>query len=288
MLINEVCKTCKVTKKAIEYYVEQGLISPEIMENGYRDFSQKDVQQLKKISVLRKLGLSVVDIQKTLQDHGGCVLHKVSQLKELEIEDLQLRQELTEKLAQDGDWEYVRVRLEALESRKTILQKMLDSFPGYYGKYIVLHFAPYLNEPILTDKQQEAFNTIINYLDNVNFNIPEDLKEYVDEASKNFDKGLLDTMATNLEKAVQAPEKYIKDNRKSMFFYNLIKKTKFYKDSPAYRLQETLKKFNAESGYNDTFLPAMQKLSTTYREYHTALENADKIFRKEAKNQGLL
>jgi DNA-binding transcriptional MerR regulator len=43
MLINEVCKRCGLTKKAIEYYEEQGLTRPQIMENGYRVFSEDDV-----------------------------------------------------------------------------------------------------------------------------------------------------------------------------------------------------------------------------------------------------
>ena len=43
MLINEVRKRCKLTKKTIEYYAEQGLIYPQIMENGYRVFSEEDV-----------------------------------------------------------------------------------------------------------------------------------------------------------------------------------------------------------------------------------------------------
>ena len=30
MLINEVCKECNLTKKAVEYYTEQGLIQPRI------------------------------------------------------------------------------------------------------------------------------------------------------------------------------------------------------------------------------------------------------------------
>ena len=29
MLINKVCKNCKLTKKAIKYYVEQKLVQPE-------------------------------------------------------------------------------------------------------------------------------------------------------------------------------------------------------------------------------------------------------------------
>lgn len=36
MLINEVCKKCSLTQKAIEYYIEQGLVIPVIQENGYR------------------------------------------------------------------------------------------------------------------------------------------------------------------------------------------------------------------------------------------------------------
>ena len=39
MLINEVAKLSNLTKKAVEYYTEQGLICPNILENGYRDFS---------------------------------------------------------------------------------------------------------------------------------------------------------------------------------------------------------------------------------------------------------
>ena len=59
MLINEVCKRCGLTKKASEYYEEQGLTRPQIMENGYRVFSEDDVIRLNKITVLRGLGISV-------------------------------------------------------------------------------------------------------------------------------------------------------------------------------------------------------------------------------------
>lgn len=59
MLINEVCKECNLTKKAVEYYAEQGLIQPRITENGYRQFSETDALKLKRIAVLRGLGFSV-------------------------------------------------------------------------------------------------------------------------------------------------------------------------------------------------------------------------------------
>lgn len=77
MLINEVCKKCSLTKKAIEYYIEQGIVIPAIQENGYRSFSDEDIAVLKKVSVLRTLGLSVTDIQGVLSNKSAVALNEV-------------------------------------------------------------------------------------------------------------------------------------------------------------------------------------------------------------------
>ncbi|MBE6081400.1 MAG: MerR family transcriptional regulator [Tissierellaceae bacterium] len=278
MLINEVCKRCKLTKKAIEYYEEQKLIFPTIMENGYRDFSQDDVELLKKIATLRKLGLSVSDIQKVLSDHSGAMLNKLLSQKELEIKYLKERQELTEKLARDNDWDYVNVQLETIEKKQSVLQRLLDVFPGYYGKYISLHFAAYLNEPILTDEQHEAFETIIKFLDNIDFDIPTDLQEYLNEATKDFDENFVANIHDNFAKVTQDTEKYILDNQEVLEHYMSFRQSEEFRNSPAYRLQELLKKFNSDSGYNDIFIPAMRKLSKSYQDYFVAMEQANKAF----------
>lgn len=47
MLINEVSKVTNLTKKAIEYYIEQKLVFPNILDNGYRDFSENDIDWFK-------------------------------------------------------------------------------------------------------------------------------------------------------------------------------------------------------------------------------------------------
>ena len=93
MLVNEVCKECNLTKKAVEYYIEQGLIAPSVRENGYRDFSDADVAQLKKISVLRGLGLSVAEIEGVLAKQGVS-LNDISGQKLWEITVLQEKQKL--------------------------------------------------------------------------------------------------------------------------------------------------------------------------------------------------
>lgn len=288
MLINEVCKICKLTKKAIEYYEEQRLVQPQLLENGYRDFSQSDIERLHRVAILRKLGLSVSDIQTVLNDNTQSVLCSVLTKKSLEIEALKAKQELAQKLAQNQDWEYARLQLESLEKKQSILERLIDLFPGYYGKYVSLHFSLYLHEPIVTKEQQEAFETIIAFLDSADFDIPTDLQKYLDEVTKNFDESFVVNISENMDKAFHAPEKYIADNREALEQYLAFKQSDEYKRSPAYRLQEFLKKFNSTSGYYDTFIPAMKQLSKSYREYHMAMENANKVFIEEISADSLL
>ena len=97
-------------------------------------------------------------------DGGGqTALYKVSERKRIEIKAEETKQALVQQLAEKQDWEYTNAQLEVLEKSQTILQRLLNVFPGYYGKYISLHFARYLNEPIVSDEQQEAFETVIEF-----------------------------------------------------------------------------------------------------------------------------
>lgn len=68
MLISEAARKSHTTKKAIEYYVEQQLLDLQTQKNGYRQFTEKDIEKLKKISVLRRFGLSVQEIKHILDD----------------------------------------------------------------------------------------------------------------------------------------------------------------------------------------------------------------------------
>lgn len=278
MLINEACKECKLTKKAIEYYEEQGLIQPQVLKNGYRDFLDSEIEQLKKIAILRKLGLSVSNIQTVLNDKNTSALYRVLNKKALELETMKAKQALAQKLVQSQDWEYTRLQLEALEQKQAISERLLNVFPGYYGKYVILHFGLYLNEPIITKEQQEAFNTIISFLDSTGLKIPVDLQDYLDKATKNFDASFVLNISENMSKAVQNPEKYIADNREILEQYLAFKQSDEYKNSPAYKLQKLLAAFNQESGYNNIFIPAMKKLSQSYRDYHEAMEKANEVF----------
>ena len=278
MLINEVCKKCSLTKKAVEHYMGQGLISPAIQENGYRNFSDEDVDRLNKTSVLRSLGLSVAEIQGVLSSQGAVVLKEISNRKILQITVLQEKQKLIQELAANHDWEQIQAKLQLLEQKQSILERFMNVFPGQYGRFICLHFAAYLNEPILTDEQQEAFNTIIAYLDNADFDLPADMQIYLDEV---LDETLIEGMADSVSNYIHNTEKYIAENREIIEIIMDYKQSEEYKSTPAYRLEELLKKFNNMSGYNEIFLPAMRRLSKSYREYYEALLKAEEKFKQE-------
>lgn len=278
MLINEVCKECNLTKKAVEYYTEQGLIQPRITENGYRQFSETDALKLKRIAVLRGLGFSVPEIRTILENDSRTAIYDVLNRKELEIVELQTKQALIKQLAESGDWEQIEGQVEALQNKQSILNRILNKFPGFYGKFVCLHFAPFLSEAITTDEQREAFETIIRYLDGISIAVPSDVQQYLDEIRENADAAVTQSASAALAAAMTDPEKYIHDNKEMLEQYRAVAESEEYKASPVYRLQEYLKQFQRESGYNDVFIPAMQRLSPAYREYHKSLQAANEVF----------
>ncbi|MGN0708347.1 MAG: MerR family transcriptional regulator [Faecalibacterium sp.] len=73
MKINEVETAVGVTKKNIRFYEEEGLITPSREPgNGYRSYSQADVERLRKIKLLRKLDVPLAEIREMLE--GSCTL----------------------------------------------------------------------------------------------------------------------------------------------------------------------------------------------------------------------
>lgn len=64
MKINEVEALVGITKKNIRFYEEQGLLSPRRnSQNGYRDYGEAEVNALRRIKLLRKLGVPLEEIR---------------------------------------------------------------------------------------------------------------------------------------------------------------------------------------------------------------------------------
>lgn len=63
MTTHEIEKMLGLTKQAIIYYEKEGLIKPKRDENNYRHYTQKEVDELKLIQLLRSMDLSIDDIK---------------------------------------------------------------------------------------------------------------------------------------------------------------------------------------------------------------------------------
>ena len=63
MKINELEKELNISRANIRFYEKEGLLNPTRKENGYREYSEKDIAVLKKIIIYRKLGISIQDIR---------------------------------------------------------------------------------------------------------------------------------------------------------------------------------------------------------------------------------
>lgn len=66
MTIKEVEQYLEVPRATVRFYEKEGLITPERGGNGYRDYSDADVEKLRTIIVFRKLGMSLPDIEDVL------------------------------------------------------------------------------------------------------------------------------------------------------------------------------------------------------------------------------
>lgn len=284
MFINEVCKTCALTKKAVEYYIAQGLVAPSVQENGYRDFSDADIERLKKISVLRGLGISAAELQKILsvqQEMGDAALKAISDQKRMEIAVMQEKRQLLQELSSTQDWDLVQEKLRQLQNKQSVLARLQEAFPGYYGNYICQHFAPYLNEPVETQEQQEAFETILDFLDRVHLELPADLQAYYCEVTAAYDDTIMETVDAKVKSAYGDMERFLAENREAIEAYMKYKASEAYQSSNAFRLEQELKQFISASGYYEVFLPAMCRLSKSYREYRKMMMNANQRFVQE-------
>lgn len=181
MLIKEVCEQCGLTRKSVEYYESKNLIHPQILQNGYRNYRDKEISALKEIAVLRKCGISISDIGDILNSPNKPVaLAKYKYASELKMQRLSLGQKCMDSLMQDyninREFNYLQVHDKNLF---TIKEKFVFAFPGSYGLFLALHFGRFLNEQIDTDEKRKAYDAVISYLDQVELYLSDELSVFI-------------------------------------------------------------------------------------------------------------
>ena len=291
MLIKEVCKECKLTKKAVEYYEQEGLISPKIDENGYRNYSAEDVSILKEIGVLRKLGISIAEIKGILTStNKSAALAKCKYKMDLEIERAMARKKCLERLAKDYDTEQAAAYIEEeIEKNFTIKEKLLQAFPGGYGKLLCIHFGRFLEGKIDTEEKEMAYNKIVEYLDKVQgIEFPGELEEFLEQGIGLMEEDVMERINSSLMDAISDINGYMEKNKEVIEKYFEYINSDEYKNSPAYKIKQLLLKFQQEIGYYDVFIENLKILSDSYREYAEKLQVANKAFLDKYPDAGVL
>ncbi len=131
MKINEVEAQVGITKKNIRFYEEQGLLAPRRnANNGYREYGGEDVAALRRIKLMRKLGVPIAEIrqmQEGIHTVGdGMRRHLVT--LEREKRNLEQAQKLCERLREEEtllgelDAESLLTEMERLEQAGATFQ----------------------------------------------------------------------------------------------------------------------------------------------------------------------
>lgn len=270
MLRNEIQEKTGLTRKAIEYYEEKGLIKPLKLENGYRDYSDKDLETLNKISLFRKIGLSISEIEECLSSNSN-PLSSILRRKEHQLEIEQKRKEVIELIVKKEDQKVIEDRIALIEAEESIYEKLENALPGYFGQLIFFAYQPFLNET-LDKKCKVAYKEFVTYLDSLpSFTLTKEEQEYIEEASTTYDMNTLKEVNESKIKAIENSEKWLEENKEILSQYQDYKNSDKYQSSLMKIIQDKLKKYFIDNKYYETAIPLIRKFSKSYDEYYQKL-----------------
>jgi len=277
MLRSEIQNKTGLTRKAIEYYEEKGLINPQKTENGYRDYSENDLEVLIKVSLFRKLGISVTEIEDYLST-GISSLSSVLRRKQHQLEVEEKRKEVLELVVKGESQELINEKIKLIEAEESIYERLERLFPGYFGQMLFAAYQPFLNEPLGKD-EKEAFEKYVNYLDNLpSLQLSKDEQDYTEKISSTFDMQTLKKVNKDKINAIENVEEWLKENNNAISQYEQYKNSEEYQNSLMKQIQDKLQNFMKDNKYYEIAIPLIRKFSTSYDEYYEKLLKANEIY----------
>ena len=177
MRINEVAKLTGVSARTLQYYDEIGLLIPEKLNNGYRDYSDENLDKLQKILFYRFLKFKLNDI-KELLDGDIDSLKILEQQRELilkEKEKFEIILHNIEKTIKTYKGEQKMTIEEKFNGfKKEDLNKYEDEAIEKYGKSTIEESKKRQSgkEDIVAEKFNSVFRSMAEYRKN-NINIEE-------------------------------------------------------------------------------------------------------------------
>lgn len=275
MLLNEIVKEVGMTKRAIKYYEEKGLLSIKKDVNGYRNYTKEDLETLKKIAIYRKLGICIDDIKKLLETNDKRILLDVyhQKLQEKQMQESEL--EALKEYIDDEDPDKANELLD-YETIENAIESMLPEED--WADYLIGHFKPFLNVRIKTSEQKQALINILEFCENTTLKTP-----FMMKLGIKLSGGIVKETRTADEMISyyrdMSEEEY--ERLKSGVLKGAKLKSGILKYHPSYIAQRKMMKEYQDKGYNDIFIPNLMILSPKYGEYKRALDSVnDRICRE--------
>ena len=275
MLLNEIANEVGMTKRAIKYYEEKGLLSVNKSNNGYRDYFPNDVDTLKRISVYRKLGVSVKDIKSLLENNDKDVLVRIysEKMQDKILQDHELN--ALKQFIEDDDVNKIDEMLD-YQSVEDAIQSLLPD--KEWNDYFKSHFKPFLDIRLETPEQKQALRNILMYCDETTLKIPLIMRISMKiNSGVNKETRTADEMIAYYRDMSEGEYSKLKE----MTLQGVKIKSGILKYHPAFVAQRKLQKEFQNKGYNDILIPNMIVLSPLYAEYKANLDKVnDKICRE--------
>ncbi|NMS88348.1 MerR family transcriptional regulator [Clostridioides difficile] len=115
MTIKEVEEKTGLARSNIRFYEKGFLIKPTRNENnGYREYSDENVEDIKKIAYLRTLGISIEDIRNIILQKVSLyeVLENQEQVLKAQISDLENAKSICETMLESDELTYLNLKVE--------------------------------------------------------------------------------------------------------------------------------------------------------------------------------
>lgn len=288
MLRNEIQNKTGLTRKAIEYYEEKGFIKPRRnKQNGYRIYSDNDLAILNQISLYRKLGFSICEIELVIHSNKE-MLPSILRKKQHQLWIDEKRKCLLEKVVQGKDLDSISKELSNLEREESIYSKLERIFPGYFGQCFFAAYKPFLSEPLSKDGES-AYQEYVNFLDTLpKLDLTSEEQEFIESAVSTIHVDDLDKINEDKLKAIDNVQSWFEKNKEYIKELERYKTSEEYLSSPLNQIQNKLKSYMMENKYYEIAIPLIRKFSKSYDLYYKKLLSANDVYMKMKEKEGIL
>jgi len=307
MKISKVMEITRLTKKAINYYEEEGLIKPVVnLENNYREYSQSNVDELVQISVLRQLDVSVKLIKDiisepkmlkdTLEQHLVSLNNEINRLGKSKNVLMSCLHSISDPNAGiSGLTKQLLFLNKSLEmderEREGFMKRELQRiFPGNFGKMLVIQYSPFLNASIDTKEKEEAWLNLVKFLDEVEgLEYPEEMKELYENLTNQDMEKMERYLAENTKKWIGiTAEELIVERKKFFETMNKMNSDTAMQSSwqKTFRLDKSMKEKMKNVSFYDKFNENLKVLSSDYYEYTTTFDEFIKSLNLKINDEG--